>query len=480
MAKIVREDKDQLNTTISLTLQKGDYEPKFKSELNKYQREAHMKGFRKGKTPMSFIKKMYGKSLFAEVMNNALQKNLFDYIEAENIKYIGQPLGAEGHTAPEIDYRNIGDYEFKFDLGLFPAFELQGADSSQVMERLALEAVSEEKLSEQIDRIRKERGSQESVDEPIEEMDMLVLDAKELDGDELKDGGVENEFRLLINENIHEAAKTALLGKNKGDSVRLNIFELEENMDSNMVRKYYLGLETEDVAAEEEEGDGMNKEFELTIVDVLRLMPAEKTEEFFQSISGGEFSTEEEAKEFLENDLKGYYENQMNALLNIELRGKLLEQNEFDMPDAFLKRWLQEANNYTPEQLEKDYDDNIRADLRWSVIVQKLVETSGVSVEESEVITAIKQQIKSNYGLMGMEDSMLDNMVYTLLEKYPKQYEQMYQEILNRKVFDYLREQVTIEDTPAAIEELDKRLEDFQAEQEAKQKAALEAAAEEE
>ncbi|MEM9991523.1 MAG: trigger factor [Bacteroidota bacterium] len=478
MAQIVRNDKDALNTTISLTIERKDYEAKFKSKLNEYRREAHLKGFRKGKTPLSFVKKMYGKQLFAEIMNEQIQKNLFDFIESENIKYIGQPIEAEGYQVPEIDYKFIEDYAFHFDVGLFPEFELEGVDASQIMERPTLTEVPDEKLTERIDEIRKQQGEQVSVDEPAQEMDMLVLSAQEMEDDAIKLDGVQNEFRVLLNENILPEAKAALLGKSKGDSLQFNVFEIEEKMDANMVRKYYLGLEEEGIA--EEDRPAVNEVFELTISDVLRVELAEKTEEFFTKISNGEFSNEEEAKEFLSKDLKGYYESQMNALMNIELREKLLAQNVFDLPNAFMKRWLVQTTPRTAEEVEAKYEDEIKESLRWSVIVQKVTAKADIKVEEKEVIDAIKAMISGQYGLAGMGEDFLNQMVYNLLEKHPQQYEEVYQNLLNEKVYTFIRSQITIDEQPASMESLNKILEDFQAEQEAKRTAAIAETAEEE
>jgi len=90
--KAVRNDIDTLNVSLSMTIEKSDYEPKFTEELAKYRQQAHLKGFRKGKTPMSTIKRMYGKSLLAETVNNVLQEQMTNYLKDEGFEYLGQPI----------------------------------------------------------------------------------------------------------------------------------------------------------------------------------------------------------------------------------------------------------------------------------------------------------------------------------------------------------------------------------------------------
>ncbi|MCB0548779.1 MAG: trigger factor family protein, partial [Phaeodactylibacter sp.] len=118
MPKVVREDIDNLNAVLTVTLEKEDYESKFNSELSKYRKQAHMKGFRKGKTPLSVLKKMYGKSVLADVINEMLQKELYGYLTGENINILGQPLPSDSQEPIDFELRELHDYTFKFDLGL--------------------------------------------------------------------------------------------------------------------------------------------------------------------------------------------------------------------------------------------------------------------------------------------------------------------------------------------------------------------------
>ena len=83
--KIEKKDIDALNRSVTLTLSKEDYESTFILELKKYKAKAHMKGFRKGKTPMSVLKKMYGQSVLADVVMDKINKGISDYIAEEKL-----------------------------------------------------------------------------------------------------------------------------------------------------------------------------------------------------------------------------------------------------------------------------------------------------------------------------------------------------------------------------------------------------------
>ena len=118
---IEKTQVDNLNAIISINIGKDDYEKKFKSELSKYAAKAQIKGFRKGKTPHSVIKKMYGRSVLAEVVNDTLQHALSDYLQKEDLPILGQPIPADDQDGNlSFDVNNLEDYEFKYEIGLSP------------------------------------------------------------------------------------------------------------------------------------------------------------------------------------------------------------------------------------------------------------------------------------------------------------------------------------------------------------------------
>ena len=73
---ITRENNDELNAVIKLTIAKEDYEPKVAEVLKSYQKKANMPGFRPGKVPAGLVKKMYGKAVMADEINKLVSENL--------------------------------------------------------------------------------------------------------------------------------------------------------------------------------------------------------------------------------------------------------------------------------------------------------------------------------------------------------------------------------------------------------------------
>ena len=90
--EITKKEIGNLISEITLQLDPSDYKPEFDKEIKSFRQKAHLKGFRKGKTPISAIKKMYGKSVLADILNKKISSEVDGYIKEQNLNLLGEPL----------------------------------------------------------------------------------------------------------------------------------------------------------------------------------------------------------------------------------------------------------------------------------------------------------------------------------------------------------------------------------------------------
>lgn len=450
MAKVVKEEIGELNIVLDINLTKEDYEPKFKSELNKYRKKAHIKGFRKGKTPLGFIKKMYGTAVLAEVINEQIQNALNGHIEEEKLNVLGQPIPVDDQEELDFDPSNLKDFNFKFELGLAPEFELAGLDSGTSFNRHAVE-IEDTMIDEDLENARKRGGEQTPVEGAIEENDMVSFNAEELDGDQPKENGWATTFSVLVNQLSSEDFKKELMSKKTGDKVKFNINELEADKDEEYIRKYFLNV------SEEDEDVEIGAEFEAEIGEVKRVMPAELNQEFFDKAFGeGKVSSEEEARAKIGEEIQKYFDRQAESLLFRDFREKLMEVNDVKLPDQFLRRWLKMSNeNVTDEDIEKEYDV-FAENLKWSLIRGKATQKFELEVTDEEIVEGFKDRVRSYFGGYGDELIIL-NTANRLMEDR-KQVDQMYQELISDKLFHAVKEVVTIEDQKISSKDFEEEI----------------------
>ena len=128
MSKVVRENVDNLTATLTVQVGKEEYKDAFQTELKKYQAQAQIKGFRKGKAPTGFIKKNFGQALLVDLVNKKMQDHLVSYLTEHQKDFVGQPIPSDSQEEVVFDTNDMKDFTFTFDIGLVPEFELKGVD----------------------------------------------------------------------------------------------------------------------------------------------------------------------------------------------------------------------------------------------------------------------------------------------------------------------------------------------------------------
>lgn len=472
MSKVVRVDKENLSAELTMTITKDDYEPKLDSELRAYRKKAQLKGFRKGKVPMAVVRKMYGQSLLGEIINDTIQKTITKYLTEENIEILGQPLPSENQEAINFDINNLQDFEFKFDIGLAPTFELKGLSPETSFDRYAVEVTSA-MLDKEIEQARTKFGERESIETLIQDNDVVTLNAEELEGDQLKENGWASTFSVLVNKIGDEAVKAEILKKKTGDKIRFNVFTLEKDAKPETVKKYLLNITENDKEVE------IGEHFEATIGEVKRIVPAEINEVFFDKVFGeGKVKTIEEARAKFEEEILKYYDKQSESLLFRDFQDFLLEENDVEVPNNFLKRWIKSANEEaTDEVIENEYG-NFAKNLQWSLIKGKIVSQFDLSVTEEEVFEEFKNRVRGYFQGYGDELIVLNTANRLMEDK--KQVDQLYQELMSDKLFESVREVVKVNDKKISAEDFDKVIKKAHDEVSAVQNALQEETAEKE
>ncbi len=438
MSNVVRTDIDALNAVLTVTIPKEEYLQKVKKEINKYSQNATMKGFRPGKTPPNLVKKIYGKEFVSDAVNEKLQETLIEYLDSEKIEMFGQPILSKDQPDWRLDLSSPKDIVFKFDIGLYPTFEIQGLDNTFTYHEVA---VDQDKVNSEFDRIRRQTGVESEVEDDIQEEDLLVADIKEVGGT------IEKELTVSMNW-LTDDMKAVFLTQKKGDSLQINIFQLEKETTAQYVRKYFLGLE---------DGDDreVNENFDLTIKTVKRRTFAELDEAFFTSNFGEDVTTEAEAKGQIGAVLNQDSLSKANSMLFFTIHEKVMAETNFDLPKEFLKRWIKSQNTKnTDSVLEAQFPNFIR-NLRWTLIRSKLLKDNDITITEEDLAFTYINQLR---GYFGGQLPFDEKMVHTLIEKAlqdEKQANELFESAATNRAADVLKSKAQLAIEYKSKEEFD-------------------------
>ncbi len=443
--QIVRKETDPLNITLELTLEPSDYSGKFKEEIKKVKSKAQIKGFRKGMVPDTVIKKLYGKSILLDTLNDTLQSRLFEYIDENNIQYLGQPLPhREDQENIDLDINDFKTYKFGFDLGLSPDITVNGVSENDEYDIYDVE-VPDKLVDEELHAARRRFGKQITVTEDIQDTDMLTLDASELEDGQIKPDGWKTEFSVLVSIIKDEAVKEQILKSKAGDTIVFDVYKLEDR-DAEHVNKYILKKAADD-------NSEVGNMFSAVIKEVSRIEPAELNQDFFDTYGEEDIKDEQSLRDFIRKDLKNYYDGQARQFMYRGMLEHLMASNTVPLPENFLKRYLLESqDNLTEEQVDKEFEAFAK-NLQWSLQKNHLAKRFGITVEETDIRRHFANKVFSymrSYG--NMDYSFISGTVDRLM-KDKEQVNQAIEEILSDKIFEKAGTTVKLRSIPVSHED---------------------------
>lgn len=461
---VVRKDIDNCSAILTVTITRDELKPKLDAELKRLRHKMPIKGFRAGQVPMDYLKKMYGSAVFTETLNESFSEALVGYIRESGMNILGQPLPADEQPAKFSMNISNPDPEYKIDyeIGFVPKFEMQGLDKGQTYERLTVSNL-DELAEEDLQYARKRGGKRSNPTEDIQENDILRLAAKELESvdGELKAEGWETTMTFFMKNVQDEALRSKLLTLKTGDLVRFNARSVEQNEKEEMYRKYILALPDND-------GRVVGDWFEGVIEEVSRVEDAELDEEFYSGYFGPSVTNKEEAVDKLKSGILQFYDVRANALLYRSIQERLIGLNKIELPEKFLKRWLEVTNRgrIGAEQIEQEYPafaDN----LRWSIIREDIMDEFGVEVTDQDLRSEYANRVRQ-YFQADLPEHIISSSIDRLM-KDEKDVENTRRELESDKMLAAIRPQLTIVDKAVTSEEFHKIIEDITAKAKAEQ-----------
>ncbi|NNC96041.1 MAG: trigger factor [Chitinophagales bacterium] len=448
--QITQEKLGDLKALVKIQIEKNDYQTKVEKSIKDYSRKVTLKGFRPGKVPSAIVKKMYGNQILFDELNRMLSEELNNYIKENEIDILGNPLPQRNESLV-IDVLEPKDYEFEYELGLAPDFELSFLKKKPSFEQFKI-VPDKKELDEEIEKLQKRFGTSTNPDD-IEEEDIVYVQLTETDENgEPIDDGVTNSPAIPVNMISDEKVKKQFMKLKKDDEMMVDIFKFMDR-DKSEIARFVLGIDEDKV-------DQVGKNFRLKVENITRIQPAPVDRELFDKVYGeGKVENEEEFRNKISEELENYYQSQSERKLIADIVEKLMEKTEIPLPDTFLKKWIQETNDkeISDDEIEKDYPAFAK-NLKWSLIVNKIAEQNQIKIEAEELKERMRQNVRNQlmqYGYMDFPDDQMDAYVQNLL-KDQEQVRQTRDLILEDKIFDHIKSEISLKEKEISVEKFNK------------------------
>jgi trigger factor len=435
MSVINNENIGLLHQKITITIAKDEYMPKVEESLRKMAKTATVKGFRQGMVPSGVIKKMHGRELLSEALSKNASAKMDAYIRENNIKFLGHPLSMP--MTQELDINQPTDYQFVFELGIQPEFAIAMPNGS--------DAITELKIPITDDIIDKEVSYEQTRHGKSEETHTMGAD--DVIGVDVKGEGFEKSIHLLVTTVQNEAIKNSILNLKIDESMSIDFNAAYNNDTEFLIHKVF--------AVSHQEFEKLNPAaMTITLKKIFRLTKAELNEEFYHTVFPGKGITTLEAfKSAIKEELEKVYERETARKANTDVRDFLVKNTNMEFPINFLRKWLKSVNKepLTDEALNEGFESFI-ADLKWTLIKNKLIVDNALQVNEADVKAKVMEYLKEAY--KGMDDAMLAGISERILSN-EKEAEYMIQQIIDERVFGYLRKNILLTPKEVSIEEYD-------------------------
>ncbi|RMA56667.1 trigger factor [Ulvibacter antarcticus] len=417
---ITKKDIDTLNAVVTVDIKKEDYSDKVQSVLNNYRKTANIPGFRKGHVPMGMVQKQYGKAVLVEEVNKILQDSLHNFLTEEKLDVLGNPLPK---NEMEIDW-NTDDFSFEFDLGLSPKFDVDVKAKTITNYKIVAD---DKMLDNQVKTIRKQYGKLISKKEVAKEDEITGTFTS-------SEKNIENKATLSTEVVKGKKQLSALLGAKVGDTVTLKTKGMFGDDHDN---QKYLGVEHEDA-------HGLDIEVSLKIEEVNKRELADMNQEFFDKLFGeGVVSSEAELKAKIKEDAEKQFEQQSDQKLLNDVVESLIDNTKFELPGAFLQRWIQMSGEkpLTEEEAKAEYERSEKG-LRYQLIEGKIRNENKIQVTFDELKAHSREMIKgqmAQFGQMNPSDEELDNIASRILSN-EEEVKRISEQLNTNKLLQFFKE----------------------------------------
>ena len=441
----VTETKSEgLSREFRVTIPKGDLAAKLNDKITEMQPKMNLKGFRPGKVPAAHIKKMYGKSIMGDIVNDLVNESSTKALEEKALRPASRPSIHLDVAADKV-VAGEADLDYHMHVEVMPDFEPTDVSALSI-ERMVAEP-TEEEINDGLKRIADSNKSYATKEGKAEKDDQVVIDfVGSIDGEKF-DGGAAEDMPLVIGSGrFIPGFEDQLIGVSAGDEVNVNVTFPDEYQVETLKGKPAL--------------------FEVKVKEVKGPKETEISDEFAKTLGL-------EDLEALKGALKSQLSGDLNFATRQQVKRVLLdaldERHSFDLPPLMVKAefeqiWAQfeqekkadrlseEDKGKSDEELRAEYQKIAERRVRLGLVLAEVGRRAGVQVTNEELSQVLRQEAQR---YPGQEKQVID-----FYRQNPGALSQLQAPIYEEKVVDYILSKATVSDKTVTREELMKEVGD--------------------
>lgn len=375
------ETVSPLERKMTIAVPAASVESRVADRLQEAARTVQIKGFRKGKVPLSVVKQRFGQGVRQEVLGEVMSQSYYEALGKEKVKAAGQP-----RIEPKL-VEEGKDLEFVATFEVFPDIQLGDFAGIEVERKTA--DITEQDIDNMVETLRKQRQTWQDCARPAQDGDQLTIDfTGKLDGVEFEGGSAKGTRLVLGSRRMIEGFEAGLVGTQAGDVKVLNL-------------TFPADYHNKDLA-------GKAVEFSVTVNKVAEAVLPELDDRFFASFDvkeGGVAAFRAEVRNNMARELKNAVRNNVR---NQVIEG-LLKLHKVELPKSLVMSEINVLRQQTIQQYggnsRQKIDANMlpaelfqaQAERRVSLglIMNEVIQQKKIAVDPRNVRTLVEELAES-------------------------------------------------------------------------------------
>jgi len=431
-----------LKREIKITVPAGDMEAKLMARLSDARNKVRINGFRPGKVPVQHLRKVYGKSFMAEVVNEILNDSTRSIITGRGEKAAMQPevIMTEDEKEAEKILAGGADFEFSINYEIIPSIEIK--DFSDIKVTRQVFDVPDTEIDEQVQRVAESARSYEPKTGKAAEGDRVSIDyVGKIDGEAFSGGAGTDQPLVLGSKEFIPGFEDQLIGAKAGDEKQVTVTFPENYQAAHLA--------------------GKEATFDVTVKEVSKPGALEINDEMAKNLGL-------ESLERLRDVVRGQIENQFGSMTRQKVKRQLLDQLDasysFEAPsklvDAeFNNIWTQVNRDLeaagrsfadeetTEEEARAEYLRLAERRVRLGLVLAEIGEKAGVTVTDEELQRGLFEQVRRYPAAQQQE-------AFEFYRSNPEALNTLRAPMFEEKVVDHLLGQISVTDVKVSKEEL--------------------------
>ena len=204
---------------VQFTVPKADFDKAYRQGIQQMRQRARLKGFRPGKAPVQLIEKHHGAEIKDDVKQHFLRQAYSQAVEDNSLKPMAHPRIQKDET----DLNDDGSFGMEFEISLRPEVTLSEYQGMEIESEL--EPVTSDNVEEALEEFRRQQSRTEEAEGGIQEDGLALCTVQFLHGEDevFRREGLRLSPQTAPPGVDGDAFKEALVGKNAGDRVELDM-----------------------------------------------------------------------------------------------------------------------------------------------------------------------------------------------------------------------------------------------------------------